>query len=436
MSRAEQIDIGEVPQGLGAVRPVELPATRYRQGGRVMYHVVATLAGLPRLIVKRPDPNRPLEGNRKVDAGRAKKFAGYVITNGDWVSPAIIVRAPSGEIEFDPLHEFDDGTAWGVLRIPLPVLTEILLLDGQHRTLGTFLALDDVNGRVTKHKDLVAKAEHNGDTQVAQEHKRELKKDLAIRDRLSREHISIDVAVVTTEQAKQMFADINNNAKGVNPDYTTYLDQRDVVNRIAVKLMDEHQLLVGRVEVGQSVRMSPSNPHLMGAKAVADLVRAVHVGATGRIGRRIDDQMAKNEEGAYQRVRSFLDVLVAAFPDLRAVMNGEVEAADMRKTSLLGSATMLRALAGAYHDLTKRQDEPDAPNAFSRSEVEDFFRRIEGQMSDIPVTEDGIWHRSRAFVPGGSAPQGMQGAVRQLVDFLVGWARNGEPPLAETQSAA
>src|SRR5688500_1154514 len=128
----DQIDLSGLSADLGAPKPLELPATRYRQGGRQMFHVSVPVAELPRIVVKRPDPDNPIEGNRKVDAGRAKQFGSYLLKHRDWVSPAIIVRAPSGDVDFDPAHSFENGTAWGVLKIPLAVLTEILLLDGQH----------------------------------------------------------------------------------------------------------------------------------------------------------------------------------------------------------------------------------------------------------------------------------------------------------------
>lgn len=281
---AIDFDPAKVPEGLGGAKPIELPATRYFQGGRTMYHVTVVLAQLPQLVVKRPDPNRLIEGNRRVDASRARRFGSYLQKNEDWVSPAIIVRAPSGEVTFRDIHAFGDGSAWGVLSIPLPVLTEVLILDGQHRTLGTFMALDEVNDRVSKVVDLIAAAERDGDRELKEHHTRELARHKKLRDRLGKEHISVDIAVVTGSQAKQMFADINNNAKGVNPDYTTFLDQRDVVNRISVKLIEDHPLLEGRVEIGQERRMSPTNANFIGARTVADIVRAVEVESQGGLG--------------------------------------------------------------------------------------------------------------------------------------------------------
>ena len=65
------LDPGELPPGLGGARPVQLPGTKYKQGQRIQFHAAIPVAELAR-IIQRPDPTRPLAGNRKVDAKRAK----------------------------------------------------------------------------------------------------------------------------------------------------------------------------------------------------------------------------------------------------------------------------------------------------------------------------------------------------------------------------
>ena len=145
------------------------------------------------------------------------------------------------------------------------MLTEILLLDGQHRTLGTFIALDEVNEGIRAKRDAVEAVQADENGAVLAEMETGLKKLLVARDRLNREHISMDLALVSTQQGKQMFVDIANNAKGVGRDFTTILDQRDVINRIAVELIESHPILIDSVEIGQSTRMSPTNPNFVGA---------------------------------------------------------------------------------------------------------------------------------------------------------------------------
>ncbi len=429
-----ELDASSLSEDLGAARPVKVPATKYRQGGREMFHITVAVAQLPQIVVKRPDPTHVIEGNRRVDANRAKKFGTYLAKSDDWVSPAIIVRAPSEEIEFDVLASFEDGTAWGELTIPLHVLTEILLLDGQHRTLGAFLAIDEVNETIRKKRDEIEGAERNGNDDTIPELEKKLNDLLRTRERFTKEHLSVDIALVSTDRAKQMFADINNNAKGVNPDYTTLLDQRLVINRISVELMEDHPLLKGRVEFGQSTRMSPSNPNLMGAKTVADIVRTVHVGISGRIGARVEDEMSTNQVEAVDEVRKFLDVLVAGFEDLQAVIDGILDPIELRgeseNRSMIGSATMLRALAGAYHVLTMESDNESDPEPLTRSEVEIFFRALAPKLREIPIEEDDtFWMRTEAFMPGTSAPQARAGTMNALVKSLVQWAREGDDEL-------
>lgn len=425
-----QIDKSVVGEELGAARPVEVPATRYRQGGRDMFHMSVSLAELPRIVVKRPDPDHPIEGNRRVEAKRAQKFADYLVNSSEWVSPAIIVRAPSGDVTFDPAHAFPDGTAWGVLKIPLDVLSEILLLDGQHRTLGAFLAIDEVNRSIRAKVDAIDAATSNGNDEIIPELKGSLAALRARRERFTQEHISVDVVITTTDRAKQMFADINNNAKGVNPDYTTILDQRSVINRIAVQLMDEHPLLIDRVEHGQSTRMSTNNPNLIGAKAVSDIVRTVLLGISGRVGARKEEEISQKQSDSMKEVSTFLDVLVAGFEDLQAVIDGAIEPVDLRSEgsenrSMIGSATMLRAIAGAYYELTLLPEGGAAP-LLNRAEVEEFFRELAPRLREIPIDENNrFWLQTEAFIPGTSAPQARQGTLNALVRSLVTWARTG-----------
>ena len=420
------LTVDDLPPGLGGAKPVELAATRYRQGGRVQYHITIPVAELIRLV-QRPDPSRPLQGNRKVDPRRAKKFGEYLLKNQDWVSPAVIVRVPLHEVKFDAKVELPDGTAWGVLSIPLDILSEIVLLDGQHRSLGVFIALELINDRITRLREAISKMKEQGQSReaVAAEERR-LAEDIHVRRRLGEEHMSIDIAEVGERHAKQMFGDINNNAKGVNPDYTTVLDQRDVVNRIAVQLIESHVLLQDRVETGQSTRMSPANENLLGAKGVADIVRAVLVG-TGRVGARVEDEIGRNMAGSTHKVEQFLDVLVAAFDDLRDIADNRLSPRDLRERSMLGSVTMLRVLAATYHDLTK-SDPINGKIAWSRAEVEDFFRKLAPHLQRIPIAaKDNFWLDTKAFVQGGTAPMASQGSIKSLASAMVDWARNGLP---------
>ena len=111
---------------------------------------------------------------------------------------------------------------------------------------------------------------------------------------------------------------------------------------------------------------------------MADVVRAVHVGVTGRVGARVDDELSRELPSAVEKVSTFFDLLVASFPDLQRMIDGDIDPLDLRiegspQRSMIASATMLRALARAYHDLTKNPLTATDPKPMKRSEIEQFF---------------------------------------------------------------
>lgn len=416
--------------GVGVARRLEVPAFRYQQGGRTQYNTVISVVEVPTFVARKPDPAKPLDGNRKVDGPRAKRFGEYVYEKRDWVSPAIFVGVPRehNSLEFKELATFENGSAFGILSIPSNELHYILIVDGQHRTLGFHTLEEIIDERRRQLLLLIEKAERNGGPEVS-EHKTRLKK---VKDRityLQGEHITVDIVEATEVERRQIFADIANNAKGIRPDFKVFSDQRDVVNRIAREVATEHPLFEGRVEDGQSTSMSAGNPNLIGAKNVADVVRAVHVGVNGRVGKRTEDELERNEVLAARKVKGFLDTLLESFPELRAVVNNEITPIDLRKESMLGYGTIFRVLAGVYYEL-KRADEGLTP--FSESEIREIFKLLGPKMREIPVAEDNeFWIKTGAFLAGGNAPQSTQGALRSLTDALVSWARNRRKKLGK-----
>jgi hypothetical protein len=410
-------------EAVGVTRRLELPAFRYRQGGRTQYSTVISVIEVPTFVARKPDPAKALDGNRLVDGPRAKRFGEYVYDKGDWVAPAIFVGVPRelNSLQFEEKISFGNGSAFGIVSIPSNETHHVLIVDGQHRTLG-FHTLDEIiDERRRKLLRLVEQAEKNDGVEVG-EHKRRLKK---LQDRLAElggEHITVEIVEASEAERVQIFADIANNAKGIRPDFKVFSDQRDVVNRIARDLATEHPLFVeGGVEDGQSTSMSVSNPNLIGAKNVADIARAVHVGVTGRVGKRTEDEMTRNEVLAERRVTQFLDTLLNSFSDLREIVNGETTPIELRKKTMLGYGTMLRVLAGVYYEL-KLADEEKTP--FSEPEIREAFKALEPRMREIPISEENeFWLKTGAFAVGNSAPQSRQGQLRSLTDALVAQAR-------------
>src|SRR4051794_17847578 len=90
-------------------------ATKYSQGGRQIYAIDLSLAQIAAYLPA-PDPRRPTEGNRRVRESHAAAFGRYLREHEDWVSPALLLRAPD-IFNFESKEQIA-GTQFGVLSVP------------------------------------------------------------------------------------------------------------------------------------------------------------------------------------------------------------------------------------------------------------------------------------------------------------------------------
>lgn len=387
-------------------------ATRFQQGDRAVYSVDLSI---PQLVATLPEPNpdRQQPGNRKINLSHAKGFAEYIQERDNWVCPSLLLRAPEGEFQFRS-EKAIGGTELGILAIPRLARDSLKVLDGQHRILGFHLAWRAISDSIQKEREALAVARRNGPDEFVKEIKRRLDRKLALRDRLSQARVSIDILIVDDPEAyKQLFVDIADNAKGVTRTLSARFDRRKVVHR-ALPLVMEHPLLKGRVEE-ESDRLSSTNPNLLTAKNVADLIRTVQVGAARRISKRLEDEL--EERRVAENADRFLDVLEDAFADLKAIEEGQKSPAELRRESLLGSSTMIRVLAGVYHELVIAESDGDQ---MTDGEAASFLGKLGGYMH-APIADGGPWSPS-LFKDSGMAPQASQGDIKKLVDVIVEWS--------------
>ena len=403
---------------------VRFYATRYRQGGRTVFSLDLSLTQIAGLLPK-PDPANPTEGNRRIKESHARAFGEYVRDQGEWVAPALVLRAPD-IFAFD-VKENIGGTEFGVISFPRLASTDLRILDGQHRILGIHLAIQDIANELEKARSALAAARRNQALPaVIEQYEKDMKKLNEQRARFDRERTSLQVFIEDDQGAyKQMFFDIADNALGITSSVRARFDSRKVVNRSLEDVM-KHALLKGRVDPEQD-RMGRNNPNLMGAKHVAEIVRTLAVGIDGRIGRRLEDELREDE--LVQKTNDFLDVLVAAFPPLEAVVEGEITPEDLRKTSLLGSTVMHRVLAGVYAELVDRQRYDD-------EDVTDFFMKLAPHMEG-PVSKQSIWIArvdDEVFSEGTLAPRSRRQDLKSLRDTIVEWATTEPEWLTDTSA--
>jgi hypothetical protein len=400
-------------------------ATRYSQGGRRVYAIDLSLAQIAALLPA-PDPNNPTEGNRRVRESHARAFGEYVRDKEDWVSPALVLRGPD-MFKFEALQRIS-GTEFGIVSFPRLARTDLRILDGQHRILGVHIAIEAIAKDLEKQRSLLAAARRSGEeAAVIQQVEEKIRRLEHQRERLGRERISIQVFVEDDGVAyKQMFYDIADNALGITSSVRARFDNRKIVNR-CVEDVVRHALLQGRVDLEQD-RLGRNNPNLVGAKHVAELIRTVAVGIDGRIGKRLEDEL--HESTLVQDTNRFLDTMLEGFPELGKVADGELEPDDLRHTSVLGSTTMLRVLAGVFHELAREgwQDE----------DIAEFFRLLSPHMAG-PVNETSIWVKEvpgEIFTPGALAPTARRQDLKRLTETLRAWAIDRPEWLASPSASA
>lgn len=389
-------------------------ASRYMQGGRAVYSIDWSVRELVTFLPK-PNPDKPLgvdATQRRIVPAHAKGFAEYVRNDPGWVSPALLLRAPA-IFKFQPVSDLDTGTTqFGLLSVPKDSKAEIQIVDGQHRTLGFHLAWETLSSQIEKFRIELARSREGGDPLNISVCQKALDKALNRRETLGNERVSVQIVIVETpEIARRVFVDINDNAKGITGAVKSRFDDRKVISRALNMALHESELLRGRVDLEQD-RVSGTSPFLLGAKHVADILRALTVG-NGRIGKRVEEEA--DEKRIVAEFESFAVALVRAFPDLNEVVKGNLTPSELRSANLIGSNVMLRGFALAWFELKR--------TGWSSQDLESAFRTLSDQM-EAPVMPDptDTWFATGLFPAtenGSYSPTSRLQDIRALADFIV-----------------
>jgi hypothetical protein len=436
VSNIIDIDANEV-QGLGLTAKEQVLVLVSTQGPYKRYSLVMP-PGVLIASTPRPDPDHPFPGNRKVEKPRAQKFADYLKANAfnGWTCPPHQLRAHPSDVVFN--RWVNEPANLAVIEIEKFRSWDIQ--DGQHRILGFNLFAEQSQGRIAELRRLLAAAERNGDVEVKARYQREVAEAEKVRRSILEESsVEVVIVVANDEEHGQMFADIAMHAKGINPDFATFLDQRDPVHRIATELMSGYSPLSGLVNDGQEGRTSTNSAYLLGAKSLADVCHGVIVGR-GRVGKRVRDEIERNEKAWTERIQDFLNAIFDSFPDLKRLQRLEIDAPTLKAESLLGSATMLRVLAIVWHELVHEEDGPE----LSVSDMKAFFAELEPHLrcfQEVVVTngkgeqvvkygvpgDDPVWSVTGVFQAGNKAPSARQGDINRLGEVVASWATEGLP---------
>jgi hypothetical protein len=417
-------------------------ALRCVQGEVVQYNIVLPMRAILHTL-RKPDPNEILQTNRKVDRKRADDFAnGYLYARaktGDWICPPLTLRVhPSEIVSIEPI-------VGSVVKIEVPKLRQWLVHDGQHRALGTHYFHDQLSERIAKLRDQAEKARMNGDKQLETQFlgQAEVEKTI-LEDILDRSSVMLNLVVTSSAVQDQLFADMAIHAKGINPDFALALDHHDPLANIAKLVLEDLPYLPPLISLGQKGRVAKKDDELIGLKSLTDIVRAVSVGGAGRIGKKVHQQLLDEERLWAGRTKEFLQACFGTFSGLRGLVEGTTTASDVKKTSLTGSATMLRVLASVWHEAVI--DPTDPHKMVTVKEMRDFMGVLDPHMDcfeDVERTApDGstttvigvpeskqLWMDTLKFRPGATAPTARPADIADLAQEITRWMREGNEHL-------
>ena len=392
-------------------------AQQSTQGGRTHYFIVVPIQRVLS-ILPTPDPATPFEDNRQVNQSHASKFGDYVRTHSNWHSGPLTARTTNGVVAFDSFPGQGDGPIkFGALRIPRNRMNEFRIIDGQHRVFGVSLLKKKLADESFERSDRLTKARVSGQKDQVPQLERDLAAIQKVQDRLKHESIAIDLLIEDdTTRARQVFVDVADNARGIPKVVRARFDMTKVVNRAMAEVLgNPPEILKGRVD-DQKDRITGSNENFIGAGTLAEVIRILTVGL-GKVTAGMEKTLEASQLA--DDGRQFFELLTQTFPELAEVVKGQLTTQQLRTTSLLGSSTMLRILAGSYHLIRACRGEAAAIGVFSK------LSPHTAAPIDSSTLSGQLWVNcgsQETFIDGAMAPGARSQQIKDAVLTISQWA--------------
>ena len=323
---------------------LRIPAHRFRQGGRDVYACVLDLPALNTMLPDRIDDRVIRDANRQLTPSHARRIQTYLAERPDWVLSALMLGVPPEMVEFRPYIEGDGATMQvGELRINAECPRAMKMFDGQHRRRAI--------------KDVI----------------RELELDAKRHNKLSDlQGCSLPIMLYVeddTENLRQMFADAA-QTRTIERNVVARFDLRDPFNLAALWLEENSDLFMKRVEM-ERASVSHTSENIIAINQLSLTLKTLEVGYKGRVSKDLSDQYMLTLEDLNDRCRTWSDdFMPAARDEYDWLMNGDIDNSEIpqqRATSLAYSATVIRLLAGCYHEWIKDDSDWQPLAEFIRS---------------------------------------------------------------------
>ncbi len=406
----------------------DIAAQCVTRGGKTVFILSLPISLVP-VHLSVPDPTRPIDSNRAVTKSHAENFGDYWLKNpSSWAVPPILVDTLHN-LEFDLSLQIDKGPKIGVVKIPEYSNQILRTLDGQHRILGWSMVRDKLINAHAQNAAMLQEAKNSGtelEKQVIQQKLAEIKNNL---DRMQREQVTLEIITgVTDTEHKTFFVTIADNAKGINTSERTRLDEVNMTSRVAKKLASSSPLLMGRVEE-RKASAGKNSGDLMSIANLRNIARHVCFGIKGK--ETLVRERELNDVNALEVTGHFLNAMIEAAPQLRQIIDGTYTAKSLRQESLLGSITIWRCLAGAYHDIaiTKGQNHH---LSLSKDGRDDFVVMATQAIKKMKFTTTASgkslntsWYKTECFNPGELAPRSRAQDLKTLSALFTAWTKSG-----------
>lgn len=279
---------------------MDLAAVRGRMGARDFYVVMFPLGLVPRYFkfndwsAMTPEQR----AQRVLSDKRVPEIAQYILEHeDDWVFSSLTASFDAEET-FTPSDISDEI---GILQ--LPITTEFLINDGQHRRAAIEYAL-----------------EHNRS--------------------LGKQHISIVLFPgESLERSQQVFSDLNRTVHKTSRSLDILYDHRDPLNSLTIAVSDAVPIFQGRVEKDRPT-VAQKSAKVVALSALYDATKRLVGGFKENAD---EDELAEAE----LKAKEYWTAVGEAIPAWGEVVRGELRPAELRAEYICGHAVAFWALGTA-----------------------------------------------------------------------------------------
>ena len=399
----------------------------------------------------------PSETNREVNEKRVAELAEYYTRIGDRVIiPPILADThldfefvKGGEMQLDDQNSVEVG----ILQIPLAVDDALIILDGQHRVAGLVKAYRETVAKLSNLESERDRLLDQEEDPMRNQRLRDLNTQIgtytSLMERFNRDTVTVEIRTNTPKDLhKEWFVTIADNAKGINKSERARLDTINMSSLAAKQVCDKHPLLAGNIgEVGQpridfrNNMAKKTSDTIYSLDNVRNVVKNIAFSAYKKETAKMEREAVKKIDEIEAESMKFFDALVTSIPkysQLAQITSGYT-GAKFRKESLYASPTMLRALAGTYHELvlSSADGKRVSPLELKHNKIgfEKFvqllknlndYMDLKAQSNEGDIDIHPKWRQTTLFRESGLAPQSGFQDLAKLVELLTDWGRIGD----------